>query len=131
MVGILIVEDEPQLATYIQEVFTRAGYDRADIAASAAEALSLVSQHRPDLVLMDIRLRGDMDGIELACELARRYSIRTVFLSGALDSDTLERARAAKPLGFLSKPFLPSHVFSAVEQALSEMMAHERTGNLP
>lgn len=117
--SILIVEDEALVASYIEEVLGESGYRVAGIAASGAEALSLAAEHRPSLALVDIRLSGPIDGIELAGLLRQRFDLPTIFLSGLVDSQTTERAQAAQPLGFLKKPFLPSQVFNAIERALN------------
>jgi CheY-like chemotaxis protein len=120
-VTILIVEDEALVASYIEEVLGESGFRVAGIAASAPEALSLAAESRPSLALIDIRLNGPLDGIELACLLRQKFSLPAIFLSGLIDADTTERARAAQPLGFLPKPFLPSQVFNAIEHALTLM----------
>jgi CheY-like chemotaxis protein len=117
-VSILIVEDEALIASYIEEVLGESGFHVAGIAASGPEALSLVAEACPDLALVDIRLTGPIDGIELACLLRQKYEVPAIFLSGLADSETTLRAQAAQPLGFLAKPFLPSQVFKAIERAL-------------
>lgn len=120
-VSILIVEDEALIASYIEEVLGESGFRVAGIAASGPEALSLAAASRPSLALVDIRLTGPIDGIQLACELRRQFDLPAIFLSGLVDAATTERARAAQPLGFLPKPFLPSQVFNAIERALHLM----------
>ena len=117
-VTILIVEDEALVASYIEEVLAESGYRVAGIAASGAEALSLADECRPSLALVDIRLTGPIDGIEVACLLRQKLNIPSIILSGLLDRETTQRARSAQPLGFLPKPFLPSQVFNAIERAL-------------
>jgi len=117
-ISILIVEDEALIASYIEDVLGESGFRVAGIAASGAEALSLAAENSPDLALVDIRLTGPIDGIELACQLREKFAIPAIFLSGLIDARTTERARAAHPLGFLSKPFLPSQVFNAIQRAL-------------
>lgn len=117
--SILIVEDEALIASYIEDVLGEAGYRVAGIAASGAEALALAAQNRPSLALVDIRLTGSLDGIELACLLRERFSIPAIFLTGFADAETTRRAETAEPLGFLPKPFLPSQVFKAIERALT------------
>lgn len=117
-VSILIVEDEALIASYIEDVLVEAGYRVAGIAASAPEALSLAAETEPTLALVDIRLTGPMDGIELARLLRGRFSLPAIFLSGFVDAETARRAEAAQPLGILPKPFLPSQVFKAIEVAL-------------
>ncbi len=117
-VSILIVEDEALVASYIEEVLGESGFRIAGIAASAPEALSLAAETGPALALVDIRLTGPIDGIELACRLRQKFGLRSIFLTGLVDAETAERARSAQPLGFLPKPFLPSQVFKAIEHAL-------------
>jgi CheY-like chemotaxis protein len=120
-ITILIVEDEPLVASYIEEVLGESGFGVAGIAASGAEALSLATEHRPTLALVDIRLNGPIDGIELASQLRQQFDLPAIFLSGFVDAQTSARARTAQPLGFLRKPFLPSQVFNAIERALSRL----------
>ena len=117
-ISILIVEDEALIASYIGEVLGESGFHVAGIAASGHEALSLAAETGPDLALVDIRLTGPIDGIELACQLRERFAVPAIFLSGALDIETTERAQIAHPLGFLPKPFLPSQMFNAIQRAL-------------
>jgi len=117
-VSILIVEDEALVASYIEEVLGESGFRVAGIAASGPEALSLAAENSPALALVDIRLTGPIDGIELACQLREKFAVPAIFLSGLVDDRTTERARAAQPLGFLKKPFLPSQVFNAIQHAL-------------
>lgn len=118
--AILIVEDEALIAANIEEVLTESGFRVAGVAASIPEALSIAAEKRPHLALVDIRLSGSEDGIELACLLRERFGVPSIFLSGLLDGDTAMRAERAKPLGFLHKPFRPSRVFNAIDRALSE-----------
>ena len=119
LISILIVEDEALIASYIEEVLAELGFRVAGIAASGTEALSLAAESRSSLALVDIRLTGPIDGIELACLLRRKFALPAIFLSGLIDAETIERARVAEPLGFLPKPFLPSQVFNAIQRALN------------
>src|SRR5262249_5503776 len=84
-----------------------------------AEGLALAEETQPRLAVVDIKLTGPIDGIELACVLRQKFSIPAIFLSGLADDETTRRAQIAAPLGFLRKPFRPSQVFNAIEQALS------------
>lgn len=122
-VSILIVEDEALVASYIEEVLAESGFSIAGIASSGPEALAVAAERRPDLALVDIRLTGPIDGIELACLLRQLSGIRAIFLSGLVDNATTARAAVAQPLGFLAKPFLPSQVFKEIEQALAALRA--------
>jgi CheY-like chemotaxis protein len=121
-VSLLIVEDEALIASYIQEVLQESGFVIAGVASSGPEAISLVtSSGPPDLALVDIKLAGPMDGIEVAQLLRGRFGIQSIFLSGICDPDTMERAQRIKPLGFLGKPFRPSQVFNALQRAVAEL----------
>lgn len=119
-VSILVVEDEALVASYIEEILEESGFRVAGVAASGAEALSVAAQSHPTLALVDIRLTGPIDGIELARRLRRLHEVPAIFLSGMIDERTAERARSARPLGFLQKPFLPSQVFNAISRAVTQ-----------
>ena len=118
-IRILVVEDDILVATCIKEILRESGFNVVATASSATEALSAAAAHRPSLALVDIRLAGRMDGIELACLLRDRFAVRSIFLSGLVDREMVNRAAAAAPLGFLGKPFRPSQVFNAIEQAVA------------
>jgi CheY-like chemotaxis protein len=118
-VSILIVEDEALVASSVEEVLGELGFGVAGIAASGPEAISLAAQTRPALALVDIRLTGPIDGIELACRMRSELGIRSIFLSGLADAETTRRAEVAQPLGFLPKPFRPSQMFNAIQRALN------------
>jgi two-component system, response regulator PdtaR len=116
---ILVVEDDPLVAVLIEDLLTEAGYQVIGLAASGSEALYLAEEATVGLALVDVGLVGPLDGIELACLLRGRFNIPTIFLSGAADVETRRRAAAAQPLDFLAKPFRPSQLYNAIEQALS------------
>jgi CheY-like chemotaxis protein len=115
---ILIVEDEAMVATLIGDMLDELGFAVTGIAASGLEALALVAEQKPRLALIDIRLAGPVDGIELACQLRNEYGIPAIFLSGAIGPDIAVRAQAAQPLGMMQKPFRPSEIFNAIERAM-------------
>jgi CheY-like chemotaxis protein len=121
--SILIIEDEALIASYIREVLEESGFHIAGVASTGAEALSLAGESRPDLALVDIKLSGPMDGIEVAVLLHDQFNVRSLFLSAIADPQTMERARQAAPLGFLEKPFRPSQVFNALQRALGCLAA--------
>lgn len=120
-VSILVVEDDALVASYIQEVLEESGFAIAGIASSGPEAMSLAGGAPPDLALVDIKLAGPMDGIEVSRLLRGRFNVHSIFLSGVCDPETMARAKAANPLGFLEKPFRPSQVFNALQRALAEL----------
>jgi two-component system, response regulator PdtaR len=126
--SILIVEDDALLSGHISEVLVELAFVVAGRASSGAEALAFVEQNRPMLALVDIHLSGPMDGVELALDLRKRFGVPSIFLSGMRDDRTIERARAAGPLGFLQKPFRPSHVFNAITRAFADLAKERSAG---
>ncbi len=119
--GILIVEDDALLASHIRDVLTESGYLISGIASCGPEALLLAVAAPPELALVDIRLPGEMDGVEVALALRARLGVAVIFLTGAADEATVARARTAAPHGFLEKPFRPSQVFNAIERVLKSL----------
>jgi DNA-binding NarL/FixJ family response regulator len=115
---ILIVEDDALVASYIRDVLEETGFIVPGIASTGAEAFALAEEMRPRLALVDIKLAGPIDGIDVARELLARFNVSSIFLSGISDPAVLERATTVRPLGFLQKPFRPSQVFNALERAL-------------
>jgi two-component system, response regulator PdtaR len=116
---ILVVEDDALVASCIRDVLEDTGFTITGIASTGAEAFALVREARPRVALVDIKLAGPIDGIEVARELRERFAVPSIFLSGAYEPDIVERSRVARPLGFLKKPFRPSQVFNALEKALA------------
>jgi two-component system, response regulator PdtaR len=118
-VAILVVEDDALVASYIRDVLEESGFIVPGVASTGAEAFALVVEMKPRLALVDIRLAGPLDGIEVARQLLTRFNVPSIFLSGIDDPEILERAEQTHPLGFLRKPFRPSQVFNALERALN------------
>src|SRR5690242_15568384 len=100
----LIVEDEGIVAKDLQSMLQALGYRVPRTAASAQDAIRFASEARPDLVLMDVRLRGETDGIEAAQILRERFDVPIVFLTAYADDETVSRAKLAEPRGYLVKP---------------------------
>lgn len=117
-IGILIVEDEFLIASECEWILSDAGFEVLGLAADEQEALSLAEQTRPHLVLMDIRLARGGDGIEAAKLIRSRCGIRSLFVSAHGDPETQSRGSAADPVGWLVKPYTPSMLLEAVDEAL-------------
>jgi PAS domain S-box-containing protein len=115
---ILIVEDELIVARSVQTVLRKAGYEVPTIVSSGEEAIEEAGQSRPDLVLMDIRLQGEMLGVEAAAQIRTRFDIPVVYLTAHADEDSLQRAKASQPFGYLVKPFQSDELRSTIEMAL-------------
>jgi signal transduction histidine kinase len=115
---ILIVEDERVVARDIEYRLTRLGYQIAGSTRHGEEAVRLAAEARPDLVLMDIRLEGEIDGIAAAEEIRKRLLLPIVYLTAYADEDTLQRARITEPFGYILKPFDERELRTAIEMAL-------------
>ncbi|MBF0517209.1 MAG: diguanylate cyclase [Nitrospirae bacterium] len=115
---IMIVEDEGLTAAYIQDILESAGYVVVAHEFSGEDAIESALKHEPDLILMDIRLQGRMDGIEAAGEIQKRMSVPIVYLTAHSDKSILERARLTLPYGYVLKPFNSKELHSNVEMAL-------------
>lgn len=118
MARILVVEDESVAAWYLQEALENLGHQVVANAMSGEEALQEAGETQPDLVLMDIRLQGDIDGIAAAQQIRSRFDIPVVYLTAHADDSTLKRAIATNPFGYLVKPFQEREVHTTIEIAL-------------
>jgi len=117
---IIVVEDEAIIARDIQSTLIRLGYLVPPPVASCAEALEAVHRHRPDLVLMDIRIQGGVDGIETGARIRDAYGTPLVYLSSYSDATTMATAKAGGALGYLLKPFREHDLKAAVGLALQK-----------
>lgn len=122
-VRILVVEDESIIAINLKESLEALGYDVPEIVASAETAVSTAVELRPDLVLMDIRLRGNMDGIQAAERIWNTLQIPVIYVTGHSDVSTLERAKVTLPYGYILKPIKERELYAAIEIALQR---HQR-----
>jgi len=115
---ILIVEDEGIIAMDIRRQLEDFGYEVVATAFSGGQAITLADEHNPDLVLMDIVLKGDMDGISAAQAISETLRIPVIFLTAYSDPATLHRAQATGAYGYLIKPFRPDELHASIEVAL-------------
>jgi two-component system cell cycle sensor histidine kinase/response regulator CckA len=116
--GILIVEDENIIALDIKRSLLNLGYNVVGTAASGEDAIIKAEQSHPDLVLMDIMLKGEIDGIEAAEQMRRRFDIPLVFLTAYASDTVLERAKIIQPFGYILKPFRENELHTNIEMAL-------------
>jgi two-component system, LytTR family, response regulator LytT len=115
---ILIVEDEINIAENIQEILELLGYSNIDIANSANQAVKIVKKYRPDIIFMDIKLKGDKDGIELGEILVQMVDAPIVYVTSYSDPSIIERAKRVNPAGFIVKPFNTNDIHAIVEIVL-------------
>ncbi len=123
---ILVVEDEGIVAEDIRQSLQNMGYMVSAVASSGEEALKETAKNIPDLVLMDIVLRGELDGIETAAQIRSRYNIPVIYLTAYTDVKTLERAKLTEPFGYIVKPFDGRELRTAVEMALYKSKMENR-----
>lgn len=116
--SVLVVEDEALIAMDIDETLEDASFEVTGTVASAEQAFAAVKERVPDLVLMDIHLRGAVDGIEAARRLKEEYGVRIIYLTGHSDRATRARADGTRPEAYLLKPFKPKDLVAAVHGAL-------------
>ena len=115
---ILIVEDEGIVALELQKRLINLGYHVVGTYAEGTEALANVAALKPDVALMDIVIKGDLDGIETAAEMSSRWDLPVVFLSAHADTDTVERTKQVGAFGYIVKPFDESKLYATIETAL-------------
>lgn len=115
---ILIVEDEALLALDLKNQLENQRYEVTAIAPSNKKAMKLIAETVPDLVLMDIQIKGKIDGVETAKMVKEQYNIPVVFLTAYADDTFLQRAKLAEPFGYLLKPIDTRDLHSTIEMAL-------------
>ncbi|HZT46634.1 MAG TPA: response regulator [Hyphomicrobiaceae bacterium] len=113
---ILIVEDEPLIRLELERIVTDAGHEVVGGSATGAEAIRLAEAQRPDMVLMDIALDGDMDGIETARIIHDSLSIRSLFVSAPLSTEQRDSVDITRPFGILLKPVVAEQLRHALEE---------------
>jgi PAS domain S-box-containing protein len=115
---IMVVEDESIVAMEIKSSLTDLGYTVTAIASSGEVALKKVAETQPDLVLMDINLKGDMDGVQTAEKVREHFGIPVIYLTAYADKNTLQRAKLTEPFGYILKPFEEKELNISIEMAL-------------
>jgi DNA-binding NarL/FixJ family response regulator len=116
----LIVDDHPIIAEGIACLLKELGHQVVDVVSTAAEAVSSAEEHRPDLILMDVRLETEVDGIEAASHIRERLGIRSIFFSGYLDQATRELAVRAAPIALLDKTASEEDLARAIDCFVAE-----------
>ena len=114
---VLVLEDEILIADYLCEVLEDAGLTVFGVAESAEHALRLVDNAGPDVALVDVKLAGDMDGIDFAQALRQRHSTKVIFVTGSGDPTTLSRIESVSPFARLQKPVRPDQLVAVVRAA--------------
>jgi CheY-like chemotaxis protein len=116
--NILVVEDQSVVALDIRNKLRKLGYNVPNTVASGEEAIAEIERTNIDLVLMDIMLKGKMDGIEAANVIKFRFGTPVIYLTAYMDAETMERAKVTEPEGYISKPFRLQDLYENIEIAL-------------
>ncbi len=116
--NVLIVEDEQIVATELREILVGLDYRAVAVVSTGSEALARTEETHPDLILMDIRIKGEMDGIETAGKITARWDIPIIYVTAHADQETLRRAKVTGPMGYVLKPFSERELQIAIEMAI-------------
>jgi len=117
---ILIVEDENIVAKDFESILQDLGYKVIGIVSNAIDAITMTALHKPNLVLMDIMIKGKTSGIEAAKEIKSKYDIPVVFLTAYADDKTIDNAKDAFPYGYIIKPFKEKELETTIEMAINK-----------
>lgn len=116
--NVLVVEDENIVSKDIQHSLKKLGYNVVGAAATGEKALAIAHETKPDVVLMDIMLKGDMNGIETAGKIKAELKIPVIYLTAYADEATLAKAKVTEPYGYIIKPFKEIDLHTSIEMAL-------------
>ncbi len=130
MARILVVEDEAIVAMGIKHKLETMGHEVVDTVSTGKDAIRASKIHEPDLVLMDIVLKGEMDGIEAARKIRDRFNIPIIYLTAYADEEMLTRAKVTEPYGYIVKPFKSSELNANIEMAIYRHRAAMREKEL-
>ncbi|MCS6959619.1 MAG: response regulator transcription factor [Pseudanabaenaceae cyanobacterium SKYGB_i_bin29] len=122
---ILIVEDQRIFVRDLTEILVEGGYEVCGSFASGQQAIEKIPELSPDLVLLDIRLVGEVDGVEVGEYLKLFYNIPFIYVTGNTDEETVARAAKTKPEGFITKPFRPEQLLATIAVALQKYRTTE------
>lgn len=118
-ISIGIVEDELLIAEKINMILSEIGYTVFEPATNYQEAIQLLESEKPDLLILDINLEEEKDGIDIARQVNSTYALPFIFLTANSDRSTIERAKTVRPYAFLVKPFTKEELFTAIEIAVN------------
>lgn len=116
--NVLVVEDESIVSKDIQHSLKKLGYNVVGAASTGERAFELAASEKPDIILMDIMLKGDMNGIDTAQKVKEDLQIPVIYLTAYADESTLEKAKVTEPYGYIIKPFKEVDLHTSIEMAL-------------
>src|SRR5687768_1455738 len=116
--NILVVEDESIVSKDIQNTLKKLGYNIVGASSTGEDAIAVAEEAKPDLILMDIMLKGEMSGIDAATVIKERFNIPVIYLTAYADESTLNKAKVTEPYGYIIKPFKEIDLHTAIEMAI-------------
>jgi DNA-binding LytR/AlgR family response regulator len=125
--NILIVEDESIVAKDIQHSLKKLGYTVVEVCSNGEDAIKIAEEKKPNLVLMDIMLKGDMSGIEAGAHIKEKLNIPIIYLTAYADESTLSKAKVSEPYGYIIKPYKEIDLHTSIEMAIYK---HEKETEL-
>lgn len=125
--NVLIVEDEPLIASDIHFTVTEVGYTVIGIAHTSLKAMDMINTRKPDIVLLDISIKGEQNGIEIGSQLKNKYKIPFIYVTSFADKNTLQLAKETLPYGYIVKPFKDKDIPTAIEMAMFRFHAEQST----
>ena len=121
MAKIMIVDDETVIATQLEEVVESFGHRVVGIASNSLEAISMAAREKPDLILMDIVMPGELDGIGAAARIREQMDIPVIFLTAYADNDLIAKAKVVEPAGYILKPFKEAEIKAMIEITIHKL----------
>ena len=116
---ILIVEDDPNIAETLKDMLETLDHEVSAVCDNGPEALIFLRDNSPDLALLDIQLRGNMSGIDIAGEIQQNYHVPFIFTTAYADSETIEKAKEKGPYGYIVKPYGMKDIYASIEMAMN------------
>jgi DNA-binding LytR/AlgR family response regulator len=126
LIQILVIEDEAVLAMYVSDLLEMQGYEVVGVADNGREALTIYQQNRVDLILCDINLKGDWDGIETIRRILTFKPVPVIYLTAQVDKETVDRAKETFPAAYLTKPIRPDNLQIAVDLAIHNFVLRRK-----
>lgn len=111
---ILIVEDEVLMAEFLKDLLNALNYNQIELAHNKKRAIDKIEEYKPNLILLDIRMREELEGIELAKIINEQHKIPFIFITAQSDKEIIQHALSTKPLGYITKPFKQADVYAAI-----------------
>lgn len=117
--SVLVIEDEAVVALFLSDILTDLNYEVCAVAASGRDALAQAARHRPALAMVDVRLKGDLDGLDTAGALHAQFGIPSILLSGDPEALRSAKQRGVTPIAVLTKPYTPEQLETVLAGALA------------